>query len=93
VSHQIQGDPTRLLAVVEEGAGRILELEVPPTYMARALRDLAPPTNSIVGGIVRGSRGFVPRGDDRVEPGDRIIVFTTYEAADRVRRYFTEPRT
>jgi trk system potassium uptake protein TrkA len=89
VLHQIKGDPTRLLAVVEEGAGRILELDVPAGYAPRALRDLAPPLNSIIGAIVRPSGAFVPRGDDRVEPGDRIIVFTTYAAADQVREYFT----
>jgi trk system potassium uptake protein TrkA len=89
VLHQIKGDPTRLLAVVEEGAGRILELDVPAGYEPRALRDLAPPLNSIIGAIVRPLRAFVPRGDDRVEPGDRLIVFTTYAAADQVRQYFT----
>ena len=89
VLHQIQGDPTRLLAVVEEGAGRILELDVPGQYAPRALRELAPPLNSIIGAIIRQSRAFVPRGADRVEPGDRLIVFTTYAAADQVRDYFT----
>ena len=89
VLHHIQGGSTRLLAVVEEGAGRILELDVPAGYAPRALRDLAPPLNSIIGAIVRQSRAFVPRGTDRVEPGDRLIVFTTYAAADQVRDYFT----
>jgi trk system potassium uptake protein TrkA len=89
VLHQIGGDPTRLLAVVEEGAGRILEIDVPAGYRPRALRDLAPPLNSIIGAVVRGARAFVPRGTDRVEPGDRLIVFTTYAAADEVRDYFT----
>lgn len=90
VLHQIQGETTRLLAVVEGGAGRILELDVPSNYAPRALRDLAPPLNSIVGAIVRPSRAFVPRGDDRIEPGDRLIVFTTYAVADQVRSYFTK---
>jgi trk system potassium uptake protein TrkA len=89
VIHQIQGDPTRLLAVVEEGAGRVLELDVPPSYPPRALRELAPPLNSIIGAIVRQGGAFVPRGDARIEPGDRLIVFTTYAAADQVRDYFT----
>ena len=89
ILHQIRGDPTRLLAVVEEGAGRILELEVPAGYPRRALRDLAPPVNSIIGAIVRGSQAFVPRGNDHVEPQDRLLVFTTYAAADQVRDYFT----
>jgi trk system potassium uptake protein TrkA len=89
VLHQIQGGPTRLLAVVEEGAGRILELDVPAAYRPRALRDLAAPLNSIIGAIVRDTGAFIPRGNDRVEPGDRLIVFTTYAAADQVRDYFT----
>ena len=89
VLHQIQGGTTRLLAVIEQGAGRILELDVPAGYAARNLRDLEPPRNSIIGAIVRGSRAIVPRGSDRVEPGDRLIIFTTHGAADRVRDYFT----
>lgn len=90
VLHQIQGGTTRLLAVIEQGAGRILELDVPEGYAPRSLRDLAPPLNSIVGAIVRGSHAIVPRGTDRIEAGDRLIVFTTHEAADRVRNYFTD---
>lgn len=89
VFHQIQGGTTRLLALVEGGAGRLLELEVPQGYTPRSLRELAPPLNSIVGAVVRGSRAIVPRGADRIEAGDRLIVFTTHEAADRVRNYFT----
>lgn len=89
VLHQIQGGATQLLALVEQGAGRILELDVPDGYTPRSLRDLAPPLNSIVGAIVRGSQAIVPRGTDRIEAGDRLIVFTTHEAADRVRNYFT----
>jgi trk system potassium uptake protein len=89
VLHQIRGGATRLLAVVEQGAGRILELDVPDTYAPRALRDLAAPVNSIVGAIVRGSQVLVPRGTDRIEPGDRLIVFTTFADADRVRDYFS----
>ena len=89
VLHQIHGGSTRLLAVIEQGAGRILELEVPSGYQPRPLRELDPPRNSIIGAIVRGGEAIVPRGNDRIAPGDRLIVFTTYAAADRVRDYFT----
>jgi trk system potassium uptake protein TrkA len=88
VLHQIHGGTTRLLAVVEQGAGRVLELDIPAGYASRPLRDLAPPLNSIVGAIVRGGRAIVPRGADHVQEGDRLIVFTTHEAADQVRNYF-----
>jgi trk system potassium uptake protein TrkA len=89
VLHQITGGATRLLAVVEQGAGRILELEVPAGYAPRSLREMDPPRNSIIGAIIRGGEAIVPRGNDRVQPGDRLIVFTTYAEADRVRDYFT----
>ena len=89
VLHQIPGGTTRLLAVIEQGAGRILELDVPAGYAPRSLRDLEPPRNSIIGAIVRGAQAIVPRGSDRVEPGDRLIIFTTHAAVDRVRDYFT----
>lgn len=88
VLHQIEGGSASLLAVLEQGEGRILELEVPPTYRARALRDLEPPRDSIIGAILRGNGAIVPRGDDRLEPGDRILVFSTRAAADRVRDFF-----
>jgi trk system potassium uptake protein TrkA len=81
-----------LLALVEQGAGRILELDVPAGYAPRALHELDPPRNSIIGAIVRDSRVIVPRGHDEVQPGDRLMVFTTYAAADRVRDYFTSVR-
>jgi trk system potassium uptake protein TrkA len=89
VLHQIHGGSTRLLAEVEQGAGRILELEVPAGFPQRRLRELAAPLNSIIGAILRDARAIVPRGHDVIQPGDRLIVFTTYGEADRVRDYFT----
>jgi Trk K+ transport system NAD-binding subunit len=31
----------------------------------------------------------VPSGSDHIQAGDRLIVFTTQEAADQARDYFT----
>jgi len=92
VVHQIEGGAASLLAVLEEGAGRVLELVVPDGYAPRALRQVAPPRDSIVGAIIRGGAALVPRGDDNIEPGDRLLVFSTREAADRVRDFFTAAR-
>ena len=89
VLHQIDGGTVRLLAVLEQGAGRILELEVPSSYTARALRDVAPPRDSIVGAILRDGAAIVPRGHDQVFPGDRLLVFSTQAAAEHVRNVFT----
>ncbi len=89
VLHEIEGGSTSLLAVLEQGEGRILEIEVPPNYPGRALRDLEPPRDSIVGAILRGDQALVPRGTDRLQPGDRLLVFSTKAAADQVRTFFS----
>ena len=91
VLHQVRdAGTTRLLAVLEQGAGRILELEVPAGYVSRTIHELEPPGDSIIGAILRRSETIVPRGNDRVEAGDHLLVFTTDAAADRVRDYFTK---
>lgn len=46
-------------------------------YTGRRLRDVRFPAGSIVGAIVRPSgEAIVPRGDERIEAGDRVILFT-----------------
>lgn len=92
VLHEIEGGPTSLLAVLEQGEGRILEIEVPPNYPGRALRELEAPRDSIVGAILRGGQALVPRGTDRLQPGDRLLVFSTRAAADDVRTFFSSGR-
>ena len=81
VVHQIEGRATSLLAVLE-GDGRVLELEVPPQYAGRAIRDLHRPGDSIIGAILGGSGAIVPRGADLLQAGDRVLVFSTRAAAD-----------
>jgi trk system potassium uptake protein len=93
VLHDIEGGASSLLAVLEEGEGRILELQVPSTYVPRALKDLEPPRDSIIGAILRADGAIVPRGADYLQPGDRILVFCTRAAVDRVRNFFTAATT
>ena len=83
VLHQIEGGATSLLAVLE-GDGRVLELEVPPKYAGRAIRDLHRPGDAIIGAILRESGAIVPRGADVLQAGDRVLVFSTQAAADPV---------
>ena len=89
ILHQITGGTSSLLAVVEHGEARVLEIIVSPRFEPRPLKGIGAPGDAIVGAILRGGTAIVPRGDDRVEPGDRIIVFSTREAADRVQAYFS----
>jgi trk system potassium uptake protein len=89
ILHQITGGTSSLLAVVEHGEARVLELVVSPRFEPRPLKSIGAPADVIVGAILRGREVIVPRGDDRVEPGDHIIVFCTRDAAERVQAYFS----
>lgn len=89
VVHQIQGGRASLLAVLEEGQATVVELIVPPGYRPRALHELDPPEESIVGAILRGTEAIVPRGQDQIRPLDHLLVFTTAKSAGRVRDFFT----
>ena len=92
VLHQIEGGQASLLAVLEEGEGRILEVRVPDHYKARTLRELEPPRDSVVGAILRGKEAIVPRGTDTLQAGDRLLVFSTRAAAEQVRTFFSAGR-
>jgi trk system potassium uptake protein len=90
VLHQIEGGQARLLAVLEEGDGRILEFQVPDRLHQTAMRDLMLPRDSIVGAILRGNQAIVPRGTDSVRRGDHVLVFATRRATEDVRAFFGE---
>lgn len=89
ILHQITGGTSTLLAVLEHGEARVLELTVSKDFAGKPLKGIGTPVDAIVGAILRDGSAIVPRGDDRIEPGDRILVFSTREAADRVQAYFS----
>jgi trk system potassium uptake protein TrkA len=65
--------------IFADGAVQILELDVPAdapqgALIGRPLRDAAVPADSKVAGMIRGDRRIVPRGDERILPGDRVVV-------------------
>ena len=91
VIHQIAGGKADLLAVLEEGQAKVFELVVPAEYPPTALRDLTAPPESIIGTILRDGDAIVPHGNDRIEPGDRLLVFCTSRAAEQVQRFFASP--
>jgi trk system potassium uptake protein TrkA len=89
ILHQISGGTSSLLAVLEHGEARVLELTVSKDFQPRQLKGIGTPEDVIVAAILRGDHAIVPRGDDRIDPGDRILVFCTRAAASRVQSYFS----
>ena len=89
VIHQIDGGRASLLAVLEEGQAKVVELTVPAGYPATALKDLELPSESIVSTLLRGGDVVVPGGQDVVRAGDRLLVCCTDAAVADVRDAFS----
>ena len=69
-----------------EGRVQLAEFDVPTdapddALIGRPLRSAAIPGDSKVVGVIRGDRLVVPGGDERIHPGDRIVVVGSPEAA------------
>ena len=72
--------------VFADGKVQIVEFDVPADAAAgpvvgRALRHAEVPPDSKVAGLVRGDRMIVPRGDEQILPGDRVVVIASPASA------------
>ncbi len=54
----------------------------------KPLKDLKFPPGCILGSIVRGSQILIPHGDDHLEPGDKVVIFTLAKQAGKVSKFF-----
>lgn len=73
----IQGGYNANIVSLERGAAQVIERDIhaaSPTAGA-SLAEMQLPRGLIVGAVIRGDRVFVPRGDTRIEVGDRVILF------------------
>src|ERR671922_420123 len=65
--------------IFADGKVQIVELDVPAdaphgALIGRPLRNAGVPADSKVAAVIRGDRRIVPRGDERILPGDRVVV-------------------
>ncbi len=79
------------LAAIEHSNSEVFEVVLPPEsgLVGRPLREIDTPEGAIIALIVRGEELVLPAGDDRLEPGDHVIVFALPEAITRVERFFS----
>jgi trk/ktr system potassium uptake protein len=89
ISRNIGVPAAKMTDVFAGGQVQIVELEVEPApqpggrdlVVGVPLRDAELPAESRVAGIIRGGREILPRGDEAIEPGDRIVVIGSPRAA------------
>jgi len=81
---------TTSLTIMQEGQVEILEFVLTgrASVMGRSLKDVRFPRGALVASILRGEQVIVPRGDDEFRAGDSVIVITTPDALDAVKKLF-----
>ena len=89
IAHHIEGGPWSLLAVLEEGQARVIEVQVPAGYPPTVLQTIDVLRGSIVGAVLRDDAVVVPGGGDTIRGGDRLLVVTTGSDAEALRRQFS----
>ena len=88
VIHQIDGGRASLLAILQEGQARVVELTAPAGLRPTAVKDLRLPRESIIGTVLRGGEVIVPRGDHVIREGDTLLVCCKDAAVRGVRDLF-----
>jgi len=81
------------LVSLQNGKAQVLERRIEsasPTAGA-TLAEIKPPRGLIVGAVARGEKVFVPRGKDRLEIDDTVILFVSEEELDTVQLFFPGP--
>jgi trk system potassium uptake protein TrkA len=86
VSRLIGIPAARQTDVFADGQVEMVEFDVPEAApkneaIGRPLREARIPRDAKVAGIIRGDRMILPRGDVSIEPGDRVVVIGSPEAA------------
>ncbi len=86
--------PGRVVSVSEiaGGKGEILEFVVPKKskIIQNKLKNVGFPKGAVIGAMVGKGGISVPTGDDKVMPGDSVIVFTTPVVRSRVEQFFKQ---
>lgn len=70
------------VATFKDTQAEMLEIEVEPAspVVGSRLEDLALPAAAVIGGVVRGTEAFIPRGDTEIHANDRLIAFAVPDA-------------
>jgi trk system potassium uptake protein len=78
------------VATLKGIAAEAIEYVVRPGALAvdQRVRDLDLPRGTVLGAILRGERIILPRGDDHIRVGDKVVTFSMPDAIPDVERVF-----
>lgn len=87
----VRGGPVRTVTALLEDEIEVIEADAGEgaKLARRPLAEVELPRGVLVAALRRGDRILVPRGSDRIEPGDRVLVVATTATAPRVAQLLT----
>lgn len=90
IQSYIDSDYSTNIVSLRGGEGQVIERRLAAASPAAgcSLAEIRPPRGIIVGAVVRGDRVFVPRGPDRLEVGDTVILFVQEEHMTTIQLLF-----
>ncbi len=54
----------------------------------KQIKDISFPNDAIIGGIIRGSKAFVAKGETQIIPEDKVVVFALPSAIRKLEKFF-----
>jgi trk system potassium uptake protein TrkA len=89
ISQFVRRGDVMAVTLLESGA-QMIELAVAEDsrVTGQTLADLEFPKEAIVGMVLRDGETIIPRGNDTLETGDDVVVFTTDAAVGKVESFF-----
>ena len=54
----------------------------------KPIKELDFPSEAKIGGIIRGSNGYIAHGDTHIQEGDKVVVFTLPSGIKKLERFF-----
>ena len=78
-----------VISIFESAVEAIENVVVSGSYVANKLiKDIKFPRGCLVGGIIRKDKVIIPKGEDMIMPGDKLIVFTLHENLKKLKEFF-----
>ena len=77
-----------ILATVEQGKGEIIEIRVNESFDNIRVMDLKMPTKAVISIIQRKNKIIIPKGDTELKTNDNMILFTTKESVQPIKKFF-----
>jgi len=84
------GENISLIKCLSGVEAEVLELVAKKgSYITKKpIRHLKLPEDVIIGGIVRGHKGFIALGETQIEEGDKVVIFTLPTSITKISKLF-----